>query len=89
VLFFKEFLYVICILSSLACTLLLLRSYLQNKIRLLLWGTICFVGLTINNIFLFVDLVVLPHIDLRLFRLLSSLVGMLFLVYGLIWDSED
>lgn len=85
----KESLYVVCILSSVACTLLLLRSYLQNRVRLLLWGTICFIGLSINNILLFVDLVVFPHVDLRAPRLLSSLIGMLFLVYGLIWDSED
>jgi uncharacterized protein DUF5985 len=85
----KESLYILCILSSVACTLLLFRSYLQNRVRLLLWGTVCFIGLSINNILLFLDLVLFPHVDLRWLRIMSSLTGMLFLVYGLIWDSED
>ena len=53
-----------------------------------MWSAICFAGLTINNIVLFLDLVVFPSIDLRLARVIPALVGMLFLLYGFIWDIE-
>jgi hypothetical protein len=67
---------------------LLLRAYLQRGLRLLLWSTLCFVGLSVNNVLLFLDLVIFPAVDLRPFRLVAALVGMLFLLYGFIWDAE-
>lgn len=87
--FFKELVYLLCIITSLSCTVLLFRSYMKQRVRLLLWGTICFIGLTINNVILFMDIVILEQIDLRVPRLLSSLTGMLFLLYGFIWDSQE
>jgi hypothetical protein len=84
----KIVLYSVAVLSSGACAILLFRGYLRRRIRLLMWSGICFVGLTINNIALFVDLVVLPSIDLRLVRLIPALIGMGFLLYGFIWDAE-
>jgi len=75
-------------LTSLACTLLLFRAYSSTRRRLLLWGALCFVCLTANNFLLFFDLVVLPDIDLRLYRLGTALVGVLFLLYGFIWETE-
>jgi hypothetical protein len=81
-------LYVVAVLSSGACALLLIRGYLRRRVRLLMWSGICFIGLTINNVALFVDLVVFPTIDLRLARLIPALIGMTLLLYGFIWDSD-
>jgi hypothetical protein len=56
---------------------------------LLLWSTLCFAGLALNNILLFVDLVVVPYaVDLRLFRSGSAIVGLALLTIGLIWESR-
>jgi hypothetical protein len=74
--------------TSLACTVLLFRGYLQRRVRLLLWSALCFVGLTINNIVLVFDLVIFVAIDLRPLRLTAALVGMLFLLYAFIWESD-
>jgi len=82
-------LYLLAILTSLGCTVLLTREYLARRIRLLLWSAICFVGLTVNNLFLFVDRVLYPGIDLRPIRLGASLLGMMFLLYGFVWESES
>ncbi len=38
------------------CAFLLLRAYARVRQRLLLWSGLCFVGLTISNAILFVDL---------------------------------
>ena len=80
--------YVVAVLSSGACAVLLFRGYLRRRLRLLMWSAICFVGLTINNVALFVDLVVFPEIDLRVARLVPALIGMTLLLYGFIWDSD-
>ena len=84
-----ELVYVLCALTSILCAGLLLRSYARNRSRLLLWSTLCFVGLALNNILLFVDLVVVPYaVDLRLFRSGSAIVGLALLTIGLIWESR-
>jgi Family of unknown function (DUF5985) len=75
-------------LTSLSCTALLFRAYSRVGLRLLLWSALCFVCLSANNILLFVDLVVLPQIDLRAYRLSASLIGVLFLLYGFITETE-
>lgn len=85
---FKIVLYLLAIISSLACTVLLFRGYVRKHMRLLLWSALCFVGLTINNVFLFLDLIIFPAVDLRATRLIAALTGMLFLLYGFIWESE-
>ena len=85
---FKILLYLLAALTSAACTLLLFGQYAKHRVRLLLWSGLCFVGLTLNNVLLFLDLVVLTTADLRLVRLLASLGGMMFLLYGFIWDAE-
>ena len=78
----------LAVLTSLACTILLLRGYAASGHRLLLWSGWCFVFLTLGNVFLFADLVVFPNIDFRPYRLLSALTGILFLLYSFIWETE-
>jgi hypothetical protein len=86
---FQLSLFSVAVLASLACTLLLLRGYLRGGERLLFWSALCFVGLSINNLLLFVDLVIFPiEIDLRPHRLLAALAGLLCLLYGFIWEAE-
>ena len=78
----------LAVLASLSCTVFLLRAYAANGVRLLLWSGLCFVFLSLNNILLFLDLVVFPDIDLRPYRLIAALVGLAFLLYGFIWEAE-
>ena len=85
---FRVFLYLLAIVASLACTLLLFRAYAQRRLRLLLWSSLCFVGLSISNILVFLDLVIFPLVELRPARLIAALAGLLFLLYGFIWESE-
>jgi hypothetical protein len=75
-------------LTSLTCTVLLFRAYAANGVRLLLWSALSFVCLTANNILLFLDLNVVPHMDLRALRLGASLAGIVFLLYAFIWEAE-
>ncbi|HEX3967804.1 MAG TPA: DUF5985 family protein [Edaphobacter sp.] len=79
------------ILSSLVracCAILLLRGYWRSRQRLLLWSGLCFVALTLSSVLLFLDLVILPQVDLYLWRLLVATIGMVLLLFGLIWEGE-
>jgi len=80
--------YSLCAITALICSWLLLRAYHRNGYKLLLWGGLCFAGLTLNNVLLIVDEFVIPSIDFSIWRLLLALAAIVVLLYGLIWDSE-
>jgi len=82
-----EVVYVLCALTSIACAAMLLRAYVGNRTRLLFWSSLCFLGLAADNVLLFVDLVLVPQIDLSLWRNLAAFAGVSLLLYGLIWDT--
>ncbi len=74
--------------TSVCCGFLLLRGYSRVKKRLLLWSGLCFVMLAISNLLIFVDLIILPEVDLYRYRLVTAAVAMILLLYGLIWESD-
>jgi hypothetical protein len=81
--------YSLCALAAAICAYLLLQAYRRGGYRLLLWSGLCFVGLTLNNILLVIDKIVLPtEADLATPRILTALFAMMILLYGLNWDTE-
>jgi len=80
--------YALCALASLLCAGLLWRGWRGSGARLLLWSSLCFAGLALNNAILFVDRVVITDVDLSLARALSGLLALLVLLYGLIWEND-
>ena len=80
--------YTLCALTCLACAYLLLLAYRRGGYRLLLWSGLCFAGLTLNNLLLVLDKLVLTWVDLSVWRTLVALIAMAVLLYGLIWDTE-
>jgi hypothetical protein len=84
-----EAVYLLCALTSVCCAALLWRSYSRTHTSLLLWSFLCFTGLAANNILLFVDLVMVPAIDLSVLRGVLALLGMMALIFGLVWESRE
>jgi hypothetical protein len=80
--------YTLCALTAVICAWLLLRSYIRTRYRLLLWSGLCFVGLSVSNILVVLDRVVLPDVDISLPRLFVSLAAMLLLLFGLISENK-
>ncbi len=80
--------YTLCALVALLCAVLLIRAYRKSRYRLLLWSALCFCGLTLNNVLLVVDKIVVPEADLSIWRLLVALASMGVLLFGLIWDAD-
>ena len=78
--------YILSTLTFAACAILLLRGYWRMKQKLLLWSSLCFFGLAISNLLLFLDLVVLPNVNLYILRLATAAVATLLLLFGLIWE---
>jgi hypothetical protein len=86
---FQPIVYFVCVITSSACMLLLLRGWRRTGNRLLLWSALCFVGLTVNNLLVFVDLVVFPlEISLLPWRHGTSLVAVSVLIWGFIWEGD-
>ena len=81
-------LYLLAVLTCLACTVLLWRSYARTRLSLLLWSALCFVGLTASNLLLFFDFILADAIELRPWRLACAAVGLAFLLYGFIFEAE-
>jgi len=71
------------------CAWLLASSYRRTGTRLLLWSSIAFVFLAANNLALVLDLLVWPHVDLRLARHVLSLAAATSLIWGFVWEVEE
>lgn len=63
-------------------------NYHRSRTRLLLWSSLCFIGLAVNNALLVVDVVLLPALDLSLVRAALSAGSVLALALGLVWDAD-
>jgi hypothetical protein len=64
-----------------------MRAYFKNRTRLLFWSSMCFIGIAVNNILLSIDFSLGPEYDLSSVRAVSALLGMVVMMYGLIWDT--
>lgn len=79
--------YLLCAITSLACTVLLFRSARRGVSQLIMWTALCFLALTLANVLLFVDLVVVPQFDLSIWRTAITFCGASLLLFGLIRSS--
>lgn len=84
----QTIIYLLCFATSLACAGLLWRSWQSRRARLLLWTSLCFAFLAINNMLVVADMLVLPSIDLAIWRQLAALVAISVLLFGFVWEAE-
>ncbi len=83
-----EIVYALCAFMSIMCAGLLFRAYRRSPSHLLLWGSLCFGILAMNNVILFVDVIILPEVEFNggLWRSLTGAVAGSLLLFGLIWE---
>lgn len=88
---FPAIVYLLCFATSAACSLLLGRNYRRTGAPLLLWSALCFGFLAANNAVVVLDLLIIPQVDLRIGRLLLSLIAVSLLLFGFVWavGSEE
>lgn len=81
--------YFVSFVASAICATLLMRSYIRNRTRLLLWSGICFIFFALNSLSVILDFVLLPpDVDLGLVRVLTLLIGVAALLYAFIWETN-
>lgn len=80
--------YLLCTLTSSICAVLLLREYRRHWSRLVLWSGLSFTALAASNVLVFVEFVVLPHLDLALYRGALFWLATALLVYGLVQGTD-
>ena len=80
--------YLLCFLTSALCAGLLVRQYAVSRTPILLWSAACFVFLSVSNLLVVVDYLVLPEINLRPPRQVLTLLAVSVLLFGFIWEVE-
>ena len=81
--------YSLCALTSITCLVLLWRSWRASGARLLFWSALCFGALSVNNVLLVVDRVILPsEVSLYSWRLAAAFAAVLLLLFGLVWEED-
>ena len=87
---FPTLVYLLCFATSAACAYLLARSFRKARSRMLFWSALCFALLAVVNVAVIFDLVIYPDdIDLRPVRLWLTLLAVVVLLFGFIWDEDS
>ena len=84
-----EVVYALCAVLATLCAARLFQAYRRHRANLLLWSSLSFMLMALNNIILFIDLVILPATDFGGSVLRSTLgaASGAVLLYGLIWEG--
>jgi hypothetical protein len=80
--------YVLCMAASAVCALLLAKTYVRTRSRLLLWTALSFSLLALNNLFLVLDMLVFLKVDLWPLRAISFQAALLVLLWGFVWEAD-
>lgn len=80
--------YLLCLVTSAVCTVLLARAWMRARSRLLAWTSLSFAFLTLNNLLLVADMVVFTTVDLWAWRQLAAGCALLVLLYAFVWETR-
>jgi hypothetical protein len=80
--------YLLCAATCLLCAILLFRGYARTGVRLLFWSGLCFVGLMLDNLILYIDVVIVTDVSLEIWRKIPGLIAIMLLLFGLVWESK-
>jgi hypothetical protein len=84
-----EGVYLLGAMTSLAVAGMLLRQYHKVRTPLVLWSFICFTGLAVNNVLVYIDLVLFTGVDLSAYRAAAGAAAMVVMLYGLVWETRQ
>lgn len=80
--------YLLCLLTSVVCAVLLLRAWRSGRSRLILWTAVSFGFLALANLMLVADRVLFPEVYLTPVRQAASAVALVVLLYAFIWEAD-
>ena len=79
--------YLLCVATSALCAYLLARAYRRGRTKLLIWSSICFAMMALNNLVVAIDVLLLPEVDLTIPGAVTALLAVAVLLYGFIWET--
>ena len=82
----EDGIYLLCLAASVLCAWLLWRAYRRSGAKLLIWSSLFFWLMALNNLVLAVDILLLPENDLSLIRIFTALLAISALLFGLVWE---
>jgi len=86
---FPTLVYSLCFATSSACAILLARSFLKARSRMLFWSALCFALLAVVNLLVIFDLVIFAtQVNLKPLRLWLTVLAVGVLLFGFIWDED-
>lgn len=80
--------YGLCLITSVSCAGLLGRAYARSRMPLLLWTAVSFCFFGLSNLALVVDMLLLPDLDLWIWRQATAGAGLGVLIFGFIWEMR-
>jgi hypothetical protein len=80
--------YALCALTALACSAMLFADARRTGSRMLFWSGLCFACLTLTNVLVIADNYLFPNNTLWAVRLMSALLAVSLLLYGLIFEEH-
>ena len=80
--------YALCALTALACSAMLFAGARRTGSRMLFWSSLCFACLTLTNVLVIADNYLFPNNTLWAVRLMSALLAVALLLYGLIFEEH-
>ncbi len=80
--------YLLCLVTSAACTFLMARAYRRTGTRLLFWCALCFFFLTVNNALVVIDVIPTPETDLLEYRQVAAFAAVAVLIHGFMWEIK-
>jgi hypothetical protein len=80
--------YALCALTALACSAMLFAGARRAGSRMLFWSGLCFACLTLTNVLVIADNYLFPNNTLWAVRLMSALLAVSLLLYGLIFEEH-
>lgn len=83
----KIAIFVLTGVTATLCCVLLFRAYWRNRLRLLFWAAISFAAMALEAVILIVNECV--DMDLTVARLIVPLLGLVALLYGMLWESDS
>ena len=86
---FEAIVFGLCFLTSAVCAGLLLRAHRRLGLPLLLSSALCFFFLALNNLFVVLDILIFPDVNLLPYRQGAALIAVAVLIVGFIWDMVE
>ena len=80
--------FLLCAATCMLCSALLYRAYRRDRVPLLWWSALCFLGLMIDNCMVYADMHLFPEVRMVIWRKIPGLIATMLLLFGLIWKSE-